>query len=53
MKKIICPVCGKKALEVREYTDGSMLYIHKIIRDKIIPVNNVTGCYDKNKKKNR
>lgn len=28
-KKSICPECGKKYIEFREYTDGSAVYIHE------------------------
>jgi hypothetical protein len=27
--KVACPVCGKPALDVRKYKDGSRLFIHR------------------------
>ena len=29
-KKIICPVCGKPALDIHKYKDGSGMVIHEL-----------------------
>jgi len=48
-KKEICPECGKRAIEVRKYTDGSRLYIHtKILKSEpFLHFDTTDSCYVK------
>lgn len=38
-----CPVCGKKVLETRKYTDGSRHYIHKVYKE--FGLFHLDGCF--------
>lgn len=41
-KKPVCPKCNKRAIEVRNYKDGSKLYVHE--EKRVLGWREIAGC---------
>jgi hypothetical protein len=44
MKTKMCPDCGKKYIALREYTDGSKMYVHKK-KKGLFGITEINGCF--------